>query len=210
MYSLLFTLININTALGQQPQTLRGGLRSIPPEFLKNRKMQQAKPEQCDFVVPSNSNCFDTTRIGKGDVGCSNKQCQVKVCECDPYCCLLLWDASCAETNYFFPGCTARDLCCEEGSDEPAATTDAPTTPVPEVTKEIEIIEELPPLDEVVVDEVIAAINITSELEDSLTSESSDVVVAAPTDESENESSEDVVANTTTLSSNKNFSYFYI
>ena len=39
MISLLFTLLNINSSLGQQPQTLRGGLRSIPPDFLKNRQM---------------------------------------------------------------------------------------------------------------------------------------------------------------------------
>ena len=61
--------------------------------------------------------------------------CQEKVCECDPYCCLLLWDSSCAETNYFFPGCTAKELCCEESAEEPTEKpTDAPTEPAAEPT----------------------------------------------------------------------------
>jgi len=151
MISILFTLLTFNAAVGQRQQILRGGLRSIPLDF-KDRIMQQkTAPETCDFEVPVESNCFGSTRVGKGDVGCDNRLCQIKVCECDPYCCLLLWDAACAETNYFFPGCTARELCCEESDSTESLTVvvapdDATEAPTAEASTTISLVVEEAPL----------------------------------------------------------------
>jgi len=79
-------------------------------EKKKLRKLNDRELQTCSFYVPASSNCFVPRNIG---IGCNNLKCQNEVCNCDPYCCEVLWDSSCTESNYFNPGCTADNLCCK-------------------------------------------------------------------------------------------------
>jgi len=68
--------------------------------------------QSCSFYVAPFSSCFAIRDVA----GCDNYQCQNAVCGCDPYCCDVIWDSSCVNSNYFNPGCTSENLCCKSGS----------------------------------------------------------------------------------------------
>jgi len=53
------------------------------------------------------------------NTGCDSKECESSVCSCDPYCCQVAWDMSCAKaSNFFVVGCSADLLCCKISIDE--------------------------------------------------------------------------------------------
>merc|ERR1712151_282222 len=133
------------------------------------------------------------TRTGKGDVGCDNKLCQVKVCECDPYCCLLLWDSSCSDANYFFPGCSASELCCPEGSDVEVEEE------LEEVEDELE--ESAAPANSTLPGLLDSQVTEDEELPSVISTTEEEVIVVDPISESDSNA---------TLPYNKNFSYFYL
>ncbi|MCI0364122.1 MAG: hypothetical protein L0219_09595 [Phycisphaerales bacterium] len=60
-----------------------------------------------------------------GIPGCQDDVCCNMICDCDPYCCSVMWDAFCAGTG-FVPGCGAALLCeqCLQGPCDPPTPND--------------------------------------------------------------------------------------
>lgn len=56
---------------------------------------------------PAAGNCCN---IGMS-AGCNNKRCCEAVCACDPFCCEVAWDVSCATTGVDGIGCGATAIC---------------------------------------------------------------------------------------------------
>jgi len=88
------------------------GLRALPQRPISSLRLEEEViyETNCTITIPIDSSCFESSSVYSG---CDNKECEFSVCSCDPYCCEVLWDSSCAQgNNYFVPSCSAELLCC--------------------------------------------------------------------------------------------------
>lgn len=62
-------------------------------------------------ACPSAGACCQGATGEAPRVGCSSENCCETVCACDPFCCEVIWDDTCAGQGIFQTGCGAENLC---------------------------------------------------------------------------------------------------
>gem|GEM_PF-1872292 len=63
-------------------------------------------------ACPTAGACCQGATVQSGRAGCTGKNCCETVCACDPFCCEVFWDATCAgPTSGQSGGCNAATLC---------------------------------------------------------------------------------------------------
>lgn len=62
---------------------------------------------------PPNNSCAaaGSCCVSRNSAGCYDDDCRLTVCACDPFCCDVAWDESCAGTGVDGSGCGAMGLC---------------------------------------------------------------------------------------------------
>jgi hypothetical protein len=78
--------------------------------------LDQAFAVECTenpFDCPGEGDCCQ----GNGSRGCSDAECCSRVCDIDPFCCQMVWDASCADEAQAFPACGCEVDPCDDCSD---------------------------------------------------------------------------------------------
>ena len=79
--------------------------------FINAKNQENEDNDKCQAKISPNSNCFKNSTTTT--TGCDDTQCEILVCDCDPYCCSTVWDMSCSgNNNTFVPNCSAGILCC--------------------------------------------------------------------------------------------------